>query len=251
MKVCQYTIAKNKAMMEEKSREDKILKIITDKSKLKQHVYDNTLEVMKTFHGVLKAMALKYNEKLSADFDYNILKHKKINKFQSELKVGGDVLIFKMHSNVFEFDKDHGVWKISYVQNNKLSTYCGVINIYNFLADSFKYKRTEDYGYLVGRVFINKDKCYFVEGKRQMGFLFSDFGSAVIDENALKDIADTAIAYSLDFDLLVPPYDDAKIIKVDNILESRENSKLQTGKRLGFQFNYNDVDGKKSVYTGG
>ena len=84
-----------------------------------------------------------------------------------------------------------------------------------------------------------------------MGFLFSEFGSSVIDEAALKEIADTAIGYSLDFDLLVPPYDEAIVIKVDNILESRENSKLQTGKRLGFQFSAGDLDGGKSIYTGG
>ena len=50
-----------------------------------------------------------------------------------------------------------------------------MINIYNFLADSFKYNRLNDVGYLVGRVFLNKDLHYFVEGKRQLGFLYNDF----------------------------------------------------------------------------
>ena len=39
---------------------------------------------------------------------------------------------------------------------NQLGTFCGIINIYNFLSDSFKYNRESDLGYLVGRIFINK-----------------------------------------------------------------------------------------------
>ena len=91
-----------------------------------------------------------------------------------------------MHSNVFEFDKNHGIWKISYVENNDMNSYCGIINIYNFLSDSFKYDRLDDLGYLIGRIFINKDNHYFVEGKRQLGFLYNDFGNAVIDTKAIK-----------------------------------------------------------------
>ena len=42
----------------------------------------------------------------------------------------------------------------SYVKEDKNRSYCGVIHLYNFLADSFKYNRLNDVGYLIGRVFI-------------------------------------------------------------------------------------------------
>ena len=162
------------------------------------------------------------------------------------------MLVFKMHTNVFEFDRDHGVWKISSVKKHEMSTYSGIINIYNFLADSFKYNRNEDLGYLIGRIFINKDKHYFVEGKRQMGFMYNDFGNSIIDKKSIKSILETAIAYSLQFDLLVPPYDNVKIVTVDQIQDSRKRSKIKTGKRLGFQFRSDDVKGAKgAIYTGG
>ena len=48
--------------------------------------------------------------------------------------------------------------------NRQYRTYCGVINMYNFLSDSFKYNRENDLGYLIGRMFINKENT-FVEGK--------------------------------------------------------------------------------------
>jgi hypothetical protein len=99
----------------------------------------------------------------------------------------------------------------------------------------------DDLGYLVGRIFINKSLHYFVEGKRQMGFLYNNFGSAVLNEEDLTNIIETAILYTLEFDLLVPPYDAVKLATVSQMNAKIDNSKFQTGKRLGFKFNSDDV----------
>lgn len=234
-------------------KEKQILDIIKEKSILKQTVFTNTYKVFNDLKKVLSGMEVSYNKQLKGDVISAPFKYKNISDFQCELKVAGDILVFQMHSNIFEFDRDHGVWKISYVKNNAMATYSGIINIYNFLADSFKYNRDKDLGYLVGRIFINKDFHYFVEGKRQMGFLYNDFGNAVIDNDKLKEIVDTAIAYSLDFDLLVPPYDNMKVITVEQIETKRQKGQIQTGKRLGFGFRSDDVQGEDvtPVYTGG
>lgn len=235
------------------NNESKILETIKKKSNLKQKVFNNTYKVFNDLKTLLSKMEVDYNKKIKKHVVEAPFKYKDISNFQCELKVAGDVLVFQMHSNIFEFDRDHGVWKISYVQNNKMATFNGIINIYNFLADSFKYQRYDDLGYLVGRIFINKDFHYFVEGKRQMGFLYNNFGNAIIDKEKLKEIVDTSIAYSLDFDLLVPPYDNMKVITVEQIEEKRQNAQIQTGKRLGFGFRADDVHGedKGLIYTGG
>jgi hypothetical protein len=169
------------------------------------------------------------------------LEYRDRGKFEAEIRVAGDILIFSMHTNVFEFDRDHSIWKLSYVQENRLNSYCGVINVYNFLTDSFKYNRLDDLGYLIGRMFINRDNHYFVEGKRQMGFLYNNFGLATIDRESVRKIIETAILYALEFDLLVPPYDMVKIASVAQMNSKIESSKIQTGKRLGFKFNSDDV----------
>ena len=234
--------------------EDKeILDIIKQKSILKQKVFSNTFKIFTDLKDLLGEIVISYNKQLLNDVVEPPFRFKDINDFQCELKVTGDILLFQMHSNIFEFDRDHGVWQISYVQNDKTASYSGIINIYNFLADSFKYNRVKDLGYLVGRIFINKDFHYFVEGKRQMGFLYNDFGNEIINKDKIKLIVDTAIAYSLDFDLLVPPYDNMKIITVEQIEQKRQNSHIQTGKRLGFGFRSDDVHGEESgpLYTGG
>ena len=230
--------------------QDAITLTIKDKAKLKQQVFKNTLETFELLKKVLASTAATYNKELMNDFSYDIMAYKDISDFQAELKVAGDVLIFKMHTNVFDFDREHSVRNTSYVKSDKTNSYSGIINIYNFLADSFKYNREQDLGYLVGRIFINKDKHYFVEGKRQMGFLYSSFGTDVINDKSLTTILRTCILYSLGFDLLVPAYEDSMVVNVEQIQESRTNQ-MKTGKRLGFGFRADDVSGEKAVYTGG
>lgn len=218
-----------------------IVSTLKGKSVLKQLVYDNTCETFGRLKKILAAMEREINSEIE-DSDKRVrLDYKERGKFDVLLRVAGDILVFSMHSNVFEFDRNHPIWKIPYVQKEPKNSYCGVINIYNFLADSFKYSRFDDLGYLIARIFINHENHYFVEGKRQMGMIFSNFGSEPINRDALKKILYTAINYSLEFDLLVPPYDTVKIASVGQVEAKIQSSKIVTGKRLGFQFNSDDV----------
>ena len=71
--------------------------------------------------------------------------------------------------------------------------------------------------------------------------LFSNYGNEALSKNALQNIISTAIQYSLEFDLLVPPYDAVKISTVGQAEAKIQHSRIMTGKRLGFQFNSDDV----------
>ena len=71
--------------------------------------------------------------------------------------------------------------------------------------------------------------------------LFSNYGNEEISKQAILNIVLTAIQYALEFDLLVPPYDTVKIASVGQAEAKIQHSKLITGKRLGFQFNSDDV----------
>jgi hypothetical protein len=146
-----------------------------------------------------------------------------------------------MHSNVFVFNREHPVWTLDYIKNNPLNAYCGVFNIYNFLADSFKYNRTQDLGYLIARIFVNRENHFFVEGKRQSSDLVKDFAKDELTKEYMKEIVQTAIEYAINFDLLVPPYDQVKIASVEQMQFEINHSRMQTGKRLGFKFNSDDI----------
>lgn len=224
--------------------EDKKLLIIStlkEKSMLKQKVYDNTIEWFGVVKDILKNMSRDVNSSL-AGLDPRIkLEYTDRSNFDAQLKVAGDILLFSMHSNIFQFDREHPAWKTPYIQKNKFNAYSGIINIYNFLFDSFRYSRLDDLGYLIARIFINHENQYFVEGKRQMGMLFSNYGNEAISSSSLQTIISTAIQYSLEFDLLVPPYDAVKIATVGQAEAKIQHSRVITGKRLGFQFNSDDV----------
>jgi hypothetical protein len=232
--------------MEKKDINKSIVETIRSKSILKHNVYDNTLTVFIMLKTILTELATTFNKRLTGSDKRVMMEYKDMGLFDAQLKVSGDLLIFHMHSNVFEFDRGHGIWKTSYIQADKTASYCGIINIFNFLSDSVKYKRLEDLGYLIGRIFINKDMHYFVEGKRQLGYFYNNFGKDVIDHEALRNIIKLAIQYTLEFDLLVPPYDAVKMVTVDLITQKIQFSKLKTGKRLGFQFNADDISGEEN-----
>ena len=233
--------------MNQVDKKEEILKIINAKSVLKQKVFDNTFATFNNLKSVLKYIATNFNSNLRGIDKRVYLEYSDQGTFDTQLKVAGDLLVFSMHSNVFEFDRSHPVWKLSYVENNPTNTLCGMISIYNFLNDSFRYNREEDLGYLIARIFINRDLNYFVEGKRQMGYWCNNFGASRIDNETMRDIVYSAIQYSLEFDLLVPPYDNVKIATVAQINSKIQSSRLKTGKRLGFTFNSDDVSSESNL----
>jgi hypothetical protein len=147
-----------------------------------------------------------------------------------------------MHTNIFEFPRNHAVWQNSYVKDDPMRAYSGIISIYNFLADSFKYNRLNDVGYLIGRIFVNKDMHFLVEGKRQLGFLFNDFAQQKVDEESIKTIMEAAIQYAIDFDLLVPPFNQVQTVSVQEMNNITSSFSLKTGKRLGFNYKLQSDD---------
>lgn len=219
-----------------------LLEAYVIKSTVKQQVFSNTAESFLILKKVLKQLEKDYIKVLRGQIPDRSLPHyQERGPFEMDFKIGGDLLFFTMHSNVFEFDNKHPVNKIRYVMDDPLRSYCGMIMIYNFLADSFKYNRVNDLGYLVARIFINKDKHFFVEGKRQSGELVKDFAVDTISPGILREIVETAIEYSISFDLLVPPYEQIKIATVDQMQEKISHSKMATGKRVGFTFRTDDI----------
>ena len=202
---------------------------------MKQDVFHNTLQTFKTLKTVVKSVADEL--KTYSNIDKRVVvEYKEVSDCQFQLRVAGDTIIFYMHTNVFDFDKSHRINKSSYVKEDNYRTFCGMIQIFNFLSDSFIYNRVNDLGYLIGRIFINRENHYFVEGKRQLGFLYNDFVNTVIDEAALRAIVESAVLYCLNFDLLTPPFDSVKEVPVSDILAVENFLKISTGKRLGFRF---------------
>lgn len=215
----------------------KICDLLIKKGELKQQIYTSTLESMELFKACAKEFEDYYEENCSEQHPRVTVDYNGKNLHEFKLKFAGDVLIFLMHTNIFEFPRDHEVMKTPYIKEDKTRSYCGMIQIFNFLADSFRYNRINDAGYMIGRIFINKDKHFFVEGKRELSQVLNNFNNKELDKDSVTEILQSAIEYTINFDLLVPEYEKLMVISVDDIMQIEDqNMILKTGKRLGFRF---------------
>ncbi len=224
--------------MEQLTEKEGLFKLISEKSSLKNKVFNNTYDAFGLIKDSVSGLQEGFNNfkeksdtKPTTSFDM-----KTRGKFELDLKFGGDVLLFVMHTNVFEFSRHHEVLRTPYIKEDNDRSYCGIINIYNFIADSFKFNRVNDIGYLIGRIFINKENHYFIEGKRELGFIYNNFGKNEINSNSVETILKTAIEYTVNFDLLTPHYDLVKYISVSDMKNTLDSISIKTGKRLGYKF---------------
>ncbi len=223
--------------MENSPLREKILETIIRKSTLKQRVFDNTFWAFNLLKDTLLEMASEMDDALDGKLDRRVrLEYRDRGKFEAQLQVANDILLFQMHTDVFDFDASHPVRRNPYVAGDAANSYCGIINIYNFLSDSFKFNRNADEGYLIGRIFINRERCYFAEGRRQDSLPASRFGEAELTQDTLLEILERAIDFALEFDPLMPPYEQTKRVTLDQFNTKMDNSKFVTGKRLGYEF---------------
>jgi len=210
-----------------------ILNLLESKSKLKQDVSQETQKVF------LKLKSTIENEILGIkpSIDDDRIRLYSEEKSDNELKVmiGSDALVFQMHTNVFKLQDEHEAWKGNYLKDNPNNGYFGIINIYNFLADSFIYNRLNDSGFLIGRIFINHESHILVEGSGQLGFLFKDPETNTSDPEILKHIIQCSFSNALDFDLISPPYEVIEEVSLAQILEISADIQMKTSKRMGFK----------------
>lgn len=213
-----------------------VVQALRTKACMKQDVYHRTMEffamvkeVVEEVAIALEAEVLPIDERLKVSFTDK-------GALACELRVAGDVIIFHMHTNVFKLDQSNSLWKSSYLEEDEMRGYFGLVNIYNFLSDSFRFNRERDLGYLVGRLFLNKDGRFMLQGKKQLGFLYSDLPNNRMDRSVLKELIYTVVLHVLEFDLLAPPYDQVDQVTVSEMNELNANMQLSTGKRLGFRF---------------
>ena len=215
--------------------EAEILKLLKEKSATKQLIYRNTKEVFDDLVVSLKSKEKSLTSLLKNEVENVELEFKSNGLFDVQLKFAGDTLLFHMHSNIFDFPPTHEIFKSKYINSDKTRSFCGVINIYNFLSDSLKYNRLNDEGVLIGRIFINKEKKFFVEGDEDLGSLFKEFSKKEINNESIEEIINACMIFTLNFDLCSPNFNDVRLVSVHHLLTMSMNQKIKTSKRLGYQ----------------
>jgi len=220
--------------MKDHSEKKYLIDLLKSKSVLKQDIYTNTIHWFNVFKEELKNCLAILSQEIN---DPRVrLRYVDRGEAEAHLYIGSDVLIFSMHTNVFKFSNNDFATKTSYVKSNPDNAFCGIIHIYDFLADSYEFNRSNDLGYLIGRIFINRENHFQLEGKGKVGMLYRDFMHQILTKEIVQDIILRASIYAIEFDLLTPPYDTIKEVSVYELQTLSNSSMLKTGKRLGFKF---------------
>jgi len=215
-----------------------LLKLLLDKSALKQDIAEDCEKVFESFKERIK-VELDTLQKSITDPRIRLSFVDK-GKFEIHVYIGSDVLVFNLHQNVFRLPDNNPLWGTNYFSKNENNGYFGIINVYNFLAESFLQNRMDDRGYLIGRIFINHERHFMIEGKGAIVAHFRDPQHLLLNDQLTGVIVQMVFAYALQFDLYIPPFEYYSEVSVAQIQYIGETLKLQTAKRLGFKMSDED-----------
>jgi len=97
---------------------DLILVALQERAVLKQHIFRQGKELFEQFKEVMKGLVEELKEEMAGIDESVELYFKEKSEIEAEIKFGGDILVFSLHSNVFNFDETHQVTNLPYVQED-------------------------------------------------------------------------------------------------------------------------------------
>ena len=93
----------------------------------------------------------------------------------------------------------------------------------------------------MSRIFINEESHLFVEGKKELGYKYTDLSSQSVSKEMLTDIIESSIQYALEFDLYTPEFNKSQLVSVAQMQKISQDQKVVTSKRLGFRMASDDL----------
>jgi hypothetical protein len=209
---------------------------LREKSSAKQSIFRATQASFDVLRQVSQELCLELTQKVTTASDSSVrIEYYPVNGMEFHIRFSGDLLVFVMHSNIVTFPEDFGPMKTPYVQNDFRRRYFGHIMAYNFMADSIKYQRMNDPGYLLGRLLVNIDSHYFLEGVQQLELPDHDMSANPVTVEAMRLFIESAMIAAVNNDLIAPPMSDIQKITVKQKLE---NQQVSRGSKVGFSFSH-------------
>ncbi len=210
--------------------------LLVTKAGLKQDVYAKTLEVFSLLSSEAEQLMKKLSAEVKEKDDRVRMIYSKRSEFEFQIHIGGDVLVFLMHTNVFMLDPENKLWNSAYIKKENARAFVGLINVYNFLHDSLYYNRDNDIGYLVGRTLVNSEGHYFLELQEGERNNHQDFKTKILDNECARCILEDLMEIVINFDMYVPPVKEVSQFSVDEMNQAVLSQKFKTAKRLGFSY---------------
>lgn len=210
-----------------------ILSKLQTTSKLKYNLFDSVVSLFAQLEEICKDVTLELQEADKGEKPIPI-KVEKINDYEFIFRVGGDVLVFILQSNIVKLPDDTYLAKSKYLKSDPDLNYFGQILIYNFLSDTLTFGRLDDPGYLIGRILINKENKFFLEGDRKIVFNFPELKDNPVTKEKMRSLIEDLILSALSNDLLAPAFHDIMVINYHQKLE--HTSSMGNPQKIGFDF---------------
>ncbi|GAA4384814.1 hypothetical protein [Hymenobacter koreensis] len=231
-------------MPEPEDKLDIIFEGLKQKSSAKQAIFRNTEATFDCLRKVSQELVVELTRRLSPLDSSVLIEYRPINELEFHIKFSGDLLVFVMHSNIITFPDDFPLFNTKFVQDDFRRRFFGHIMAYNFMADSIKYQRMNDPGYLVGRLLINIDNHYFIEGVKQLEMPNHDMANDPVTHEAMRIFVESAMIAAVNNDLIAPPIQDIQKISVK---QKVENQQVSRGSKVGFSFRNEQRGGFESI----
>lgn len=216
-------------------RLDAIFEGLKQKSTAKQAIYRNTKEIFEKLRAISKDLVKRLSQRISPLDSNVVIEYRDVNDLEFHIKISGDLLIFVMHSNIVTFPDDFDLMKSEYVEADFKRRFFGHIMAYNFMADSIKYNRMNDPGYLLGRLLINIENHYYLEGVDQLNLEDQDIAKNTVTDESLLLMVESALIAAVNNDLMAQDLDEIRKMTVKQKLDNQQLSRTQ---KVGFNFSY-------------
>lgn len=200
-------------------------------SKLKYNLFESTEKLFGELEIVCRELMQEIIESNKEEKPIP-LKLEKINDYEFIFRIGGDVMIFILQSNIVRLPDDTYLSKSKYLKKDVSLRYFGQILIYNFLSDTLTFGRLEDPGYLIGRILLNKENKFFLEGDRKIVFNFPELKDNPVSKEKMRDLVEQLVISVLENDLLAPAFQDIMLISYHQKLE--HTSSMGNPQKIGF-----------------
>ena len=215
---------------------NEVMDLLSDKASLKQDVFNITKDVFGRMKAITKSITEKITNSGKVDTNKVRVEFEDLNEYEFQLKVGGDIIVFLMKTNVFALPENHKDYKHKYFKSNWKKGYFGQIMVYDFIADSIKFNRTDDMGYLIERIFINIEEHFMVEGLKNIGYSYPDITHNIINDDNIENLIEDAILVSIETDLVSTSFADNFNLTIEQRMIKRGKT---AGSKLGFQMSSN------------
>lgn len=212
---------------------EQIVAVLQGKAALKQSIHNATRAVFQILKATAATTISTLQKRLEGNQPPIELDFDEVGIYEFRLQCAGDSLIFQMQTDVQTFDHEHLVYKSPYIQEEPHRAFFGSIVVHNFMADSVRYNRLNDAGYLLARLLLNCEGHYYIEGPRQLNFLHPDIAQNVVDQGVLEAIVQSCLLMAIDTDLMAPPFQDIQIVALGEKLQDQ----MAGSAKVGFEVN--------------